>query len=109
MIHTEMTRRSMLRNAACGFGSLAFTGMQDSFGLSANPLAAKTSRFPQRAQRVIFIFMAGGPSHLDTFDYKPELYAKDGKEIDFVGVRTGTFGKKDKRKLMKPLWDFKRY
>ena len=109
MIHTEMTRRSMLRNAACGFGSLAFAGMQDSFGLSANPLAAKTSRFPQRAKRVIFIFMAGGPSHLDTFDYKPELYAKDGKEIDFVGVRTGTFGKKDKRKLMKPLWDFKRY
>ena len=109
MIHTEMTRRSMLRNAACGFSSLAFAGMQDSFGLSANPLAAKTSRFPQRAKRVIFIFMAGGPSHLDTFDYKPELYAKDGKEIDFVGVRTGTFGKKDKRKLMKPLWDFKRY
>jgi hypothetical protein len=53
--------------------------------------------------------MAGGPSHVDTFDYKPELSAKDGKQIDFVGVRTNTFGKTSKRTLMKPLWDFKRY
>ena len=65
--------------------------------------------FPQRAKRVIFIFMAGGPSHVDTFDYKPELFAKDGKQIDFVGVRTNTFGKASKRTLMKPLWKFKRY
>ena len=46
---------------------------------------------------------------MDTFDYKPELFAKDGKQIDFVGVRTGTFGKASKRTLMKPLWEFKRH
>ena len=53
--------------------------------------------------------MAGGPSHVDTFDYKPELLASDGKKIDFVGVRTNTFGKASTRTLMKPLWDFKQY
>ena len=53
--------------------------------------------------------MAGGPSHVDTFDYKPELIAKDGKDIDFVGVRTTTFGKQSKRRLDETLWDFKQY
>jgi hypothetical protein len=53
--------------------------------------------------------MAGGPSHVDTFDYKPELLANDGKKIDFVGVRTNTFGKASTRTLMKPLWNFKQY
>jgi hypothetical protein len=105
----NLTRREMLKTATCGFGGLALTGMH--FGEAASPasLVPKTSLFPQRAKRVIFIFMAGGPSHVDTFDYKPELFAKDGKQIDFVGVRTNTFGKASKRILMKPLWEFKRY
>ena len=105
----SFSRRQMLKSTACGFGSLAIAGMQGAQALTGNPLAAKASLIPQRAKRVIFIFMAGGPSHVDTFDYKPELIAKDGKDIDFVGVRTGTFGKQSKRKLMKPLWDFKQY
>ena len=91
------TRRALLKSAACGFGSLALAGMQDTFALSGNPLAAQSPLIPQRAKRVIFIFMAGGPSHVDTFDYKPTLFEKDGKDIDFVGVRTGTFGKQSKR------------
>ena len=65
--------------------------------------------FPARAKRIIFLFMAGGPSQVDSYDYKPELEARDGKSIDFVGVRFGTFGKKSKRTLLKPLWDFKQY
>jgi len=105
----SFSRRQMLKSAACGFGSLALAGMQGAHAVTGNPLAAKTSLIPQRAKRVIFIFMAGGPSHVDTFDYKPELIANDGKDIDFVGVRTGTFGKPSKRRLMKPLWDFKQY
>ena len=104
-----ISRRSLLKSAACGFGSLALAGMQGAHAFSGNPLAPKTTLIPQRAKRVIFIFMAGGPSHVDTFDYKPELFRADGKDIDFVGVRTTTFGKKSKRKLMKPLWDFKQY
>tara|TARA_B100001057_G_scaffold331259_1_gene331568 strand:+ start:1066 stop:2481 length:1416 start_codon:yes stop_codon:yes gene_type:complete len=103
------TRRALLKSAACGFGSLALAGMQDTFALSGNPLAAQSPLIAQRAKRVIFIFMAGGPSHVDTFDYKPTLFEKDGKDVDFVGVRTGTFGKQSKRKLMKPLWEFKQH
>jgi hypothetical protein len=63
--------------------------------------------FVPRAKRVIFIFMAGGPSHVDTYDYKPELIRNHDRDYDFTGVRFGTFGKKSKRKLMKPLWGFK--
>ena len=103
------SRRDLLKSAACGFGSLALAGLQGAQASAGNPLAPKPSLIPQRAKRVIFIFMAGGPSHVDTFDYKPDLIAADGKDHDFVGVRTGTFGKAGKRRLMKPLWEFKRH
>ncbi|MDG0965319.1 MAG: DUF1501 domain-containing protein [Opitutales bacterium] len=105
----ELSRRSLLKAVACGFGSLALTGLQQANALTSTSLLAKPALFPQKAKRVIFIFMAGGPSHVDTFDYKPELFSKDGKKIDFVGVRTNTFGKESKRTLMKPLWDFKQH
>ncbi len=105
----RLTRREMLKTATCGFGGLALAGMHYGKVASSNSLVPKASLFPQRAKRVIFIFMAGGPSHVDTFDYKPELFAKDGEKIDFVGVRTNTFGKASKRTLMKPLWEFNRY
>ena len=52
-------------------------------------LKPRQPMFPARAKRVIFIFMQGGPSHIDTFDYKPELTRKDGQDIDFTGVRFG--------------------
>ena len=62
-----------------------------------------------KARNIIFLFMEGGVSQVDSFDYKPELYKKDGKSIDFTGVRTGTFGKKSQRRLMKPLWEFSQH
>ena len=105
----NLTRRELLNSSACGIGSLALASMQSQLAASVNPLAPTTTLFPQKAKRVIFLFMAGGPSHVDSFDYKPELIKSDGKDIDFVGVRTGTFGKQSKRRLMKPLWDFNRY
>ena len=108
-IHQRLTRREMLKTATCGFGGLALSGMHAEEAAAYNSLVPKTSLFPQRAKRVIFIFMAGGPSHVDTFDYKPELFAQDGKQIDFVGVRTNSFGQASKRTLMKPFWEFKRY
>jgi len=103
------TRRDFLNASACGIGSLALASMQSQLAAATNPLAPATTLFPQKAKRVIFLFMAGGPSHVDSFDYKPELIKSDGKDIDFVGVRTGTFGKQSKRRLMKPLWEFNRY
>ena len=100
-MQTNCNRRQFLKTSSCGFGSLALGGM-----LNAE---VKLPSIPQRAKRVIFIFMAGGPSHVDTFDYKPELSKSDNKDMDFVGVRTGTFGKASKRTLMKPMWDFQQY
>ena len=86
------SRRDMLRYAACGFGSLAFAAMSarasgaSLLGMSnarddepRSPLAAKKPHFAPTAKRIIFLCMAGAPSHVDTFDYKPELAARDGK------------------------------
>jgi hypothetical protein len=102
----------MLKTTACGFGSLALAGLCGQAGAASHGMAnllSRRSMFAPRAKRVIFIFMAGGPSHVDTYDFKPELIRNHEKEIDFTGVRFGTFGKKSKRKLMKPLWDFRQY
>ena len=80
------TRREFIGNIAGGFASLALTGLLstdgflDSQAVAAdgvtpylNPLTPKPSHFTPKAKRVIFLFMYGGPSHVDTFDYKPTL------------------------------------
>ena len=80
---TPLTRRGMLQKTAAGFGWLAFAAMNAEKALAAgayrSPLAPRAPQFPARAKRVIFLFMQGGPSHLDTFDWKPELKANAGK------------------------------
>src|SRR6266498_3663106 len=84
------TRREFLWEVGGGFGSVALTGLLSNDGffnraLAAdkfvNPLAPKKPMKPAKAKSVIFIFCYGGPSHVDTFDYKPELYKLDGKTI----------------------------
>ena len=79
----------MLRLAACGFGSVAFAGVAARAGAmpsflddaALSPLAPKKPHFLPKAKRVIFLCMAGAPSHVDTFDHKPELTAMDGKSF----------------------------
>jgi hypothetical protein len=76
-------RRAFLRDAFCGFGSLAFASLWASEQASAaarNPLAAKPPPRKAKANSVIFLFMAGGPSHMDTFDPKPLLNELDGQK-----------------------------
>src|SRR2546423_1510172 len=95
-----LSRRDMLKGAGCGFGYLAFAGLCGQlFGATAaradvgpaagsaaamkgyqSPLWPKAPHFPARAKRVIFLFMQGGPSHLDTFDFKPKLQDDAGKK-----------------------------
>ena len=106
-----LSRRHMLGVSACGFGSLALAGLCQEQYASVAPatLLQRQPMFAPRAKRVIFLFMAGGPSHVDSYDYKPELIRNHDKDYDFTGVRFGTFGKKSKRKLMKPLWGFNQY
>jgi hypothetical protein len=74
------SRRHFLRSAAAG--SLFFPGILDRLlADSADPLAPKESHFPAKAKNVIFLFMAGGPSQLETFEYKPLLTKLNGKPI----------------------------
>src|SRR5687767_15916230 len=75
-------RREFLTDAFCGFGSLAMTTMLAQEQLRAakfNPLAPKPPHFQAKAKAVIFLFMAGGPSHLETFDPKPLLNELNGQ------------------------------
>lgn len=81
------SRRSFLQGTSSGFGYLAFSALstwatahgQTTAGTDS-PLAPKQPHFAPRAKRVIFLFMPGAPSHVDTFDYKPKLMADSGKE-----------------------------
>jgi len=80
------TRRAFLKNVGGGFGLLALAGLLQQQGLLAdekpvNPLAPKTPHFPAKAKSVIWLFMNGGPSQVDTWDYKPELAKRDGQEL----------------------------
>ena len=78
--HVRYTRnrREFLCEAFCGFGALAYTSMLQAQGL--NPLAPKTPPETAKAKSVIFLFMAGGPSHLETFDPKPLLNKLSGQK-----------------------------
>ncbi|HEY5312035.1 MAG TPA: DUF1501 domain-containing protein, partial [Pirellulales bacterium] len=86
------TRREFLWQAGAGFAGVALSGMlqQDGFFAqaapaprvaSANLLAPRPQHFPAKAKRCIFLFMYGGPSQMDLFDYKPELQKRDGQTI----------------------------
>ena len=95
---TNFNRRNLLRSLGCGFGHLAASALAASGSINAsnaaektqsipNPLANRKPHFPPRAKRVIFIFMQGGPSHVDTFDYKPILEKRDGEQEVFDDAR----------------------
>src|SRR5205809_1445197 len=84
--NTPLTRRDLLRATSCGFGYLALAGLaQEAAAAETNPLAPKAPHFAPRAKRVIFLCMRGGPSHVDTFDYKPKLQDDAGKSISEGG------------------------
>jgi hypothetical protein len=106
-------RRTLLGQTACGFGTMALQALMprqtaaDQTGASVSAAATRLPLLVPRAKRIIFVFMQGGPSHVDSFDCKPELIARHGQSIDFTGVRFGDFGKVTQQKLMQPLWKFR--
>ncbi len=86
---TPISRRQLLRGCGCGFGYLALSALlAEKFGNvhAASPLAAHAPQFTARAKRVIFLFMHGGPSHLETFDPKPRLVVDQGKSLSTNNV-----------------------
>lgn len=109
-----LSRRQWLSQTACGFGALALAGLATREAHAArrvNPLAPKPGHHPAKAKRVIFLFMQGGVSHVDSYDYKPRLIAEDGKQLKFDDARiianTGLRG--TQQRVMKPLWKFARH
>ena len=94
-----LPRRELLRRAGGGAGMLALASLLQDTGLllpsaraaSLNPLAPRPAHFPGRAKSVIWLFMNGGPSQVDTWDYKPELIKSDGKELAGFDRTTGFF------------------
>ena len=97
-----ISRRDMLHQSALGFGSLALTSLLQ----AENPLAAKRPHFRPRAKRVIFLFMKGGPSQVDTFEHKPLLQRDHGKPLPFDKPKV-TFAKTGN--LLASPWQFKPY
>src|ERR1700688_3035297 len=98
------SRRQLLQRAGAGFGSLALTALlgDETRAAPAGPLAPKEPHFKARAKRVIFLFMPGGPSQVDTFDPKPELTKQNGKPSPKLYL-----GKQ--RNLLASPWRFRKY
>ena len=94
------SRRNALKTVSAGFGYLAFAGLADKVAADEasgiNPLSAKAPHFAAKAKRVIFLCMQGGPSHVDSFDYKPKLKRDHRKAGKYGGS------------LLKSPWEFRR-
>jgi hypothetical protein len=99
-----LSRRQALQSLACGFGYLAFAGL-------ANGTALRGAHFAPKAKRIIFLFMQGGPSQVDTFDYKPRLDQDNGKKMPFDDARTiaNTGARATEQRVMKSPWKFQQH
>ncbi|HVW37809.1 MAG TPA: DUF1501 domain-containing protein [Pirellulales bacterium] len=108
-----ISRREALVRTGCGFGAMALAGMlaDQARAEGINPLAPRMPHHTPRAKRVIFLFMQGGPSHVDSFDYKPLLAEQDGKQLSFADARViaNTGMKESAHRVMKSPWKFSRY
>jgi hypothetical protein len=113
------TRRQFMWEAGGGFAGLALAGMLDGAFFArqthaadgatplASPLAPQATHHVPKARHVIFLFMYGGPSHVDTFEYKPKLYELDGQTIEVETFGRG--GKKNEGRVVGPKWKFQQY
>src|SRR5258708_7526506 len=99
------TRREFLWEAGAGFGAVGLAALMGTDAgaqqtAHVNPLAPRRPHFAPKATSVIFLFMYGGPSHIETFDYKPQLYPLDGRTIN---VRTfGRGGRRHQGRAVRP-------
>ena len=108
------SRRNFLRTTSCGFGSLALHSMLQQSASAKSmatsgeaPLAVKPTHFTPRAKRVIFLFMSGGPSQMDLFDYKPRLAQGSGKELPYELPKTEATVGLENTRLLGPISGFR--
>ncbi len=113
MFNHSLSRRTALKAASSGFGYVAFSALSSwaaeqsapsstepkPAGAKPGPLDPKAPHFAAKAKRVLFLCMEGGPSHIDSFDYKPQLTRDNGKEIGYGKVPTAP--------LLGSPWEFK--
>lgn len=107
------TRRELLGKAGGGIGALALASLlhQQGYGaieLGENPLEARKPHFEGKAKHVIWLFINGGPSHVDTWDYKPELTKRDGQKLEGFDATTGFF-ENAVGPLMKSPFEFRQH
>ncbi len=108
MIQLPPSRRQILQRMGCGFGSLATSALMCNSPLAS--AAAELGRTTPRAKRIIFLFMQGGVSQIDSFDYKPALAQRDGQKMPFDDARElAKSGKTSEQSLMRSPWAFKQY
>jgi hypothetical protein len=103
-------RRQLLKASAVGFGQLAFASLLSRdvgrANAASSPLAPKLPHFVPKAKRILFLFMKGGPSHVDTFDPKPLLDRDHGKPLPFALPRV-LFAAQGN--LLKSPWKFRQH
>src|SRR5215475_898822 len=116
----QETRRSFLGRASRGIGSLALASLINPNALLGAPSTAPSDKwaglvsplnFPARAKRVIYLYMAGGPSHLETFDFKPKLAVMSGKPMPDSFTKGQPIAQLQGQKLncMAPQYEFKKF
>lgn len=104
---TNLDRREMMMQSACGFGSLATAAM---LGQQQAAAATSLAHHAAKAKRIIFLFMQGGVSQVDSFDYKPTLAQRNGQQLTFDDARQlAKTGKKTDHRLMVSPWKFRQY
>src|SRR5437879_4421341 len=113
---SPLSRRQMLTQAANGFGAVALSSMLAEHIVQAAPeaqptnaLTAKPTHFPAKAKHIIFLYMDGGPSQVDTFDPKPMLDKHNGKSPHEVIGKVEPTQFANIGKLLKSPWEFKNY
>src|SRR6266516_3948722 len=119
----QQTRREFLGRCGLGLASMAFTSLLKgetsvgeqlrTYGRTLNlvPMSPKPPHFAPRARNVIFLFMVGGPSQLDLFDYKPVLNQREGEPVPESLIRGAKFAQITEKqpKLMGSKWKFARH
>ena len=108
-----VNRRQWLQTTGCGFGSLALSALAHwdatAAATTSNPLAPKPPHFAPKARRVVFLYMHGGASHIDSFDYRPELERQHGKRLpDSVNTGRNEFNQ-NLEAILKSPWKFRQY